>query len=153
MILSGVVGFTAIFLSRWVGGSTFQFPPTLSNILYKFLFTVSQIFICLFYMTALAKIAQTQLGGKILRLLQPVGRMALTNYLSQTLLGMLLFYNFGFDLVGELGFSHIVLIVVGILAVQIICSNIWMKHFRFGPMEWLWRSLTYKKWISIRYHF
>ena len=150
MILSGVVGFAAIFLSRWVGGSTFHFPPTLANILYKFLFTIAQVFMCLFYMTSLTKILQTTPGRRILNVLKPVGRMALTNYLTQTLICILLFYNFGFDLVAELGFGHITLIVLGILIMQIICSNIWMKHFRFGPLEWLWRSLTYKKRVGIR---
>jgi len=150
LIISGIVGFTAILAAKMIGGSTYHFPPTLSNILYKFLFTIAQVFMCLFYMTSLAKISQTALGRRILNVLKPVGRMALTNYLSQTLICILLFYNFGLDLAAELGFVYTILIVLGILIAQIICSNIWMKHFRFGPVEWLWRSLTYKKQVGIR---
>ncbi len=75
--------------------------------------------------------------------LAAVGRMALTNYISQTILCTLIFYGYGLGLFARLERKQIVLVVVGIWIVQLIVSPIWLRHFRFGPLEWIWRSLTY----------
>ncbi|XHC24841.1 DUF418 domain-containing protein [Phycisphaerales bacterium ac7] len=75
--------------------------------------------------------------------LAAVGRMAFTNYLMQSLIGATLFYGWGFGLFGQLSRSELLLVVVAVWAFQIAFSLIWLKRFRFGPMEWLWRSLTY----------
>jgi uncharacterized protein len=80
-----------------------------------------------------------------------MGRMALSNYLFQTIIMIVIFYNFGFNLFGKIGLIPTTGIAMLILVLQIIFSNIWLRHFRFGPFEWLWRSLTYKKRIKIRY--
>ena len=74
-----------------------------------------------------------------------VGRMAFTNYLLQTLICTLLFYGHGFGLFGSVERKIQILIVFTIWIVLLIVSTFWLKHFRFGPMEWLWRSLTYWK--------
>lgn len=71
------------------------------------------------------------------------GQMALTNYISQTLICTFLFYGFGFGLYGQLDRSQLYLLVATIAAVQMIWSVIWLRNFRFGPLEWVWRSLTY----------
>jgi uncharacterized protein len=63
---------------------------------------------------------------------------------------IVIFFNFGFNLFGRIGLIQTMGIAILILAIQIIFSNIWLKHFRFGPFEWLWRSLTYKKRIKIQ---
>ncbi len=75
--------------------------------------------------------------------LAAVGRMAFTNYLAHSILCSLLFYGYGFGLWGKLSRAELLLVVVGIWTVQLIWSPLWLAHFRFGPMEWLWRSLTY----------
>jgi uncharacterized protein len=74
-----------------------------------------------------------------------VGRMALTNYVMQTVLCNLIFLGFGFGLYGKLQRYELYYVVFGIWAFQLIASPIWLKYFRFGPLEWAWRSLTYKK--------
>ena len=74
--------------------------------------------------------------------LAAVGRMALTNYLVQSLICMFLFYGNGFGLFGRLDRSGQFAIVVSIWIVQWFFSSLWLKHFHFGPAEWLWRSLT-----------
>lgn len=77
------------------------------------------------------------------RLLAPVGRMALTNYLLQSVVFSTLFYGYGFGLWGQVSrFWQLVLVVV-VFALQIAFSHFWMARFRYGPMEWLWRTLTY----------
>ena len=77
--------------------------------------------------------------------------MALSNYLFQTFIMILIFYNFGFNLFGKIGLIPTTGLAMLILVLQIVISNIWLRHFKFGPFEWLWRSLTYKKRIKILY--
>lgn len=73
----------------------------------------------------------------------PAGRMALTNYLMQTLLQSALFYGWGVGLMGKLGLIFIFPIAAAIFALQIAYSRWWLSRYRFGPVEWLWRSATY----------
>lgn len=72
-----------------------------------------------------------------------VGRTALTNYLMQTILATLIFYGHGLGLYGEVSRVGQLGIVVAIWSVELITSVLWLRYFRFGPAEWLWRSLTY----------
>ena len=74
-----------------------------------------------------------------------VGRTAFSNYILQTLLGIAIFYGTGFELFGRVERVGQLLIVVAIWVVQLVISPIWLAHFEFGPLEWLWRSLTYGK--------
>ena len=78
-------------------------------------------------------------------LLAPTGRMALTNYLMQTLIGITLFYGIGFGLGMRLGATWFPLLALLILIVQTLFSQWWLARYRFGPMEWLWRSITYRQ--------
>ena len=71
----------------------------------------------------------------------PVGRMALTNYLAQSVLCVGIYYGGG--LVGRAGPFFGLLLAVGVFALQMVWSAWWLARFRFGPMEWVWRSLTY----------
>jgi uncharacterized protein len=151
LIISLIIGLLATLSARMLGGSLYRWPPTLSNTLFKFLLLIGQIFLCMFYITIIYKIVQTSIGKRILKYLIPMGRMALSNYLSQTLIMIVIYYNFGFNLFGRIGLIQTTGIAILILVLQIIISNIWLRHFRFGPIEWLWRSLTYKKRIKIRY--
>ncbi|EMR01352.1 hypothetical protein ADICEAN_03532 [Cesiribacter andamanensis AMV16] len=76
-------------------------------------------------------------------LMKPVGQMAFTNYLMQSLLCGVVFYGIGFGLYGRLERWEIYGVMGAVWLFQILYSNIWMRYYRFGPMEWLWRSLTY----------
>jgi uncharacterized protein len=75
----------------------------------------------------------------------PAGRLALTNYLSQSIIQSLIFYGWGLALVGRLGLVFVFPIALAIFALQVAFSRWWLARFRFGPVEWLWRSLTYGK--------
>lgn len=146
-LLFGVL--STIFM-KIIDGSMYQFSTTVSQFLYKLLVYARQVSLCLFYICLLSTIAGTAPGKKILDYLRPVGRMALTNYIMQTVICLILFYNFGFNLFGRLGLVTIVFIAIGIVTLQIVLSTIWFKYFRFGPLEWLWRTLTYRKRIQLR---
>jgi len=78
-------------------------------------------------------------------LLRPVGQMAFTNYLMQSFLCGLFFYGIGFGMYGKLERHEIYYVVGAVWVLQIIYSNLWLRYFRFGPLEWAWRSLTYWK--------
>jgi uncharacterized protein len=79
------------------------------------------------------------------RRLAAVGRMALSNYLTHSIVCTTLFYGYGFGLFGTINRAGLAAIVVAIWVFQLWISPIWLRHFRFGPAEWLWRSLTYWK--------
>ncbi len=78
-------------------------------------------------------------------LMRPVGQMAFTNYLMQSLVVGLFFYGVGFGMFGKLQRYEIYYVVAATWLLQIAWSHLWLKYFRFGPLEWLWRSLTYWK--------
>lgn len=84
------------------------------------------------------------------RALAAVGRMALTNYLLQSVLAALVFFGFGLALFGALERHQLYFVVAGIWAVNIALSLFWLKRFRYGPVEWLWRSFTYLRWQPLR---
>ncbi len=77
------------------------------------------------------------------RRLAAVGRMALSNYLTHSIVCTTLFYGYGFGLYGTINRTGLAAIVLTIWIVQLLISPIWLAHFRFGPAEWVWRSLTY----------
>jgi len=82
--------------------------------------------------------------------LQAVGQMALTNYLMQTIICTTLFYGHGFGLFGKLERKEQLLVVITVWIFQLIVSPVWLKYFKYGPFEWLWRSLTYWNLQPIR---
>jgi len=105
--------------------------------------TVGAPLLCFAYLSALALLALTPAWSERLRVLAPVGQMALTNYLMQSIVCTLIFYGYGLRLFGKIGPAMGIVLTVVIYLIQIPISHWWMKCFRFGPAEWLWRSLTY----------
>ncbi len=83
-------------------------------------------------------------GSWLVTRLAAVGRMALSNYLGQSIIGLLLFYTVGLGLYGQFTGYYLYLVVLGIWILQIAFSNWWLSRYQFGPAEWLWKSMTYK---------
>ncbi|RCK76820.1 MAG: putative membrane protein [Anaerolineae bacterium] len=102
------------------------------------------------YVSALCLLALHPLWGKRLQVLAPVGQMALTNYLIQSIVCTLIFYGYGLGLFGKIGHAAGIGLTFVIYLLQIPFSHWWMKRFYYGPAEWLWRSLTYGKLQPIR---
>ena len=107
--------------------------------------TLNGPFLCAFYMGAVVLLAQRPVWRAAMSPLASVGRMPLTNYLMQSVIASTLFYGYAFGLYYRIGPAVGVLIAFAIYAVQVAYSAWWMARFRFGPMEWLWRTLTYGK--------
>ncbi|HEY0660535.1 MAG TPA: DUF418 domain-containing protein [Lysobacter sp.] len=89
-------------------------------------------------------------AGVRLGWLAPAGRMALSNYLMQSVVGTMVFYGYGAGLAGQIDRVGQLLLVVVVFALQLALSHWWLRHFRFGPVEWLWRAVTYLSWPPLR---
>lgn len=116
----------------------------------SFCFVLSACSMAIGYGAGIVLLSQRNIASKLLVSLQAVGRLALTNYLLQTLICTTLFYNHGFGLFGELGPSLVVSIAIVIFLLQIALSQFWNRRYRFGPAEWLWKSLTYGQIQTMR---
>ena len=104
---------------------------------------------CLGYVSVIVLMLHS--GGVFsrIRVLAPLGRMALTNYLTHSIVGTVFFYGFGFGNWG-MGRAMQVVFVFVIIAIQVVLCHWWLGHFRYGPMEWLWRAITYWQLPAMR---
>jgi uncharacterized membrane protein YeiB len=100
------------------------------------------------YASAFLVLLRTPVGPTVSRVLAPLGRMALTNYLTATVLFVTLGSALGLRGSAEWGTAG--LLGAGILAVQLVWSPLWLRKFGYGPMEWLWRTVTYWRPIPLR---
>lgn len=87
---------------------------------------------------------------KWLSKLAPYGRMALTNYVLQSILGTFLLYGWGLGLIGELRQLYTFLLALVFISLQVWLSKLWLHYFKYGPLEWAWRSLTFFKVFPFR---
>lgn len=79
----------------------------------------------------------------------PVGRTALSNYIFQSFIAITIFYGIGFGYTGKFSYSTVLAIAIVIFLWQIAFSTVWLMYFRFGPVEWIWRQMTYGKRIPL----
>ena len=116
-------------------------PPTLGGLLGTALQGVGIPMLALGYAATVALLVVN--GRRILSPFAPVGRMALTNYLMQSVICVVLSYGFGFGLWWGMRPAGTMGIAAAIVSFQIAASDWWLEHFRYGPVEWVWRRLTY----------
>jgi uncharacterized protein len=81
--------------------------------------------------------------GRFLAWVEPIGRMAFTNYIIQSLIAGWIFYGYGLGQMGKMGPATGMILVVAIYLGQVLLSIWWLKMFRYGPLEWLWRTIMY----------
>ena len=116
----------------------------------NFLFSLHSLLMTIFYITGLSLWLSKTYMEKVLINFSAIGKMALSNYLLQSAIGVMLFYSVGFGLAGDISPAWCYVIGIGIFIFQIIFSKWWLSKFIYGPMEWLWRSATYLKWQAIK---
>lgn len=109
------------------------------------IYPVQRILIMMAHVSLIMLLVRSGALGGILRNLAAVGKMALTNYVLQTVICTLLFYGYGLNYYAELKYHQIFYVAAAICLFECLLSPLWLRHFRFGPLEWLWRSLTYWK--------
>lgn len=102
-------------------------------------------FMSLAYLAGILMLVNSGRAGALTAMLASTGRMALTNYLTQTVIATAIFYHWGLGKFGSVSPAPQIAIVLAIYACQVVFSTFWLARFRFGPMEWLWRSFTYLK--------
>ena len=118
-----------------------QVPINWVNLIYPF----QRILLVMAHAAALILLYKSGVVQGLMNRLVAVGRMAFTNYISHSLICTLFFFVYGLNYYAELEFYQIYYVVLVVWAFQLIISPIWLKYFLFGPLEWLWRSLTYWK--------
>ncbi len=107
--------------------------------------SVAAVFIALGYIGLFCLWAKSNILVWLRRKFEAVGKMAFTNYIMQSIVLTTIFYGFGFGYFAELERYELYYIVVALYLIQLIGSELWLKKFYFGPLEWVWRSLTYGK--------
>jgi len=118
--------------------------------LFSFLYDSVNSGLTVFYLTGLTLLMYKIRWQKILFPLASVGKMAITVYLSQTFFGLLLFYNIGFGLFEKTAPWFNILLAILVFIIQVFMCRFWLKYFIYGPVEWLWRSLTFFKWYPMK---
>lgn len=123
-------------------------PEALMNALLTY--DLGRVPMTLGHLGLIALICQAPWLDNVSRVFAAVGQMALTNYLTQSLICLLIFTGAGLARYGQLARHELYYVVVAIWVVQLIWSPLWLRHFRYGPAEWLWRSATYWRWQPLR---
>jgi uncharacterized protein len=150
LVLGALVGALFIRLSLSVGTS-FDLKTGLGDaLLAAGLMSLGSLPLSMAYVAAFVLLFQTGVGARVLGLLAPAGRMALTHYLLQSLVCGLLFYGYGLGWYGQVDRWGQVQIALLIFVAQVALSPLWLQRFRYGPMEWLWRALTYGQRPAMR---
>ncbi len=139
---AGIAG-NAIFTGGYLSGAGGVAVPFLRRLVVEAGF----LGFTLAYASGLALLFRHDRWIGAFRALAPVGRMALTWYLCQTVFGIWLFYGWppGPRLMGQLGPAWLTIVWIIGFAIQVLLAGVWMRRFHFGPAEWLWRSLTYAR--------
>lgn len=145
-----IIGLVGNFVYVYFGEMGNRAVPSLANLVSLTGQTFGAPALALFYMSSLTILAERTIWRQRLQPLAKVGRMALTNYLLQSAICSILFFGYGFALYGKVGIALGVLLTIAIYAVNIMFSSWWLARFRFGPMEWIWRTLTYGKRQPLR---
>ena len=126
-----------------------SFSGNLKHFLNHLLYALSVAPLACAYMATTALLVRRHPHARLWRWLAPIGKTALSNYLFQSVIGVLLFYGIGFGLAGKLSLSEILGITLLIFLAQIAFSRLWLSIFQFGPIEWLWRMITYQRFVPL----
>lgn len=150
--LGAASAMTEWVLSRHFGYAVFR-QNTASiqvQLLGDILFAYGSTMLALGYGAGIVLLMRKGIWKNALGVLQRMGRMALTVYLSGTLLFTLLFYGYGFGQLFLIGPAKTSALAILFFSMQAVFCTWWLKHFRFGPIEWIWRCLTYGKVAPLR---
>lgn len=135
------VGLPANLIAAWAFEHSSYLPPSMGGLLGVAMAGVGVPMLALGYAATIALLVVD--GRRFISVFAPVGRMALTNYLMHSIICVVLSYGFGLGLWWRVGASRAMVIAAAIIVVQIPLSAWWLSRYRFGPVEWIWRRLTY----------
>ncbi|HEX9083255.1 MAG TPA: DUF418 domain-containing protein [Gemmatimonadaceae bacterium] len=135
------IGLPANVIAAWAFEHWSYLPPSVGGLLGTAMQGVGIPMLAIGYAATVGLLVVD--GRRLITAFAPVGRMALTNYLMHSIICVVLSYGFGFALWWRIGASTAMEIAAAIILVQIPLSALWLSRFRFGPVEWIWRRLTY----------
>ncbi|HWU88899.1 MAG TPA: DUF418 domain-containing protein [Kofleriaceae bacterium] len=141
-IAVAVIGMAAMLALRPRGGPISELP-LITQLGLKVLYELVTLGMVAIYISAVVLLMQRRIPRRLLMIFAPVGRMPLTTYLSQSLFATFLFYGWGLGWIGEVTIADGVAIAAGIFAVQVAIAHLWLRRYRSGPLEWLWRAIAY----------
>ena len=126
------------------------FKPSALGVLVAAAYSLQRPALMLFYASAIVLLVQSERWGALLRGLAPMGRMPLTNYLMQSVICTTIFDGYGLGFFNQIGPAVGMLLAFVIYTLQVLWSRWWFTRFVYGPMEWLWRALTYGRGPTMR---
>ena len=134
----------------WWSELHFGHLPEPIGLVHTAAYAFSVVPLALAYASCFALLWTSERAQRILHVLAPAGRMALTNYLMQTIIALALFTGMGLGWGTRVSAITFESLAVGVFIIQVLWSHWWLKRFQFGPMEWVWRTLTYGKVMPMR---
>ncbi|MDP4537535.1 DUF418 domain-containing protein [Alkalimonas collagenimarina] len=143
MWLGYAIGLPLALIYGIYGTEVEVISPSIRNAALMTCSTLANIALCLAYMATLVNLYLHKV--RFIGVLAPAGRMALSNYLLHSIVFTLLFYGYGLGLYGEFGRAVTTLMALTLYGFQLWFSQYWLQRYQLGPVEWLWRSLTYGK--------
>ncbi len=144
------LGFATMATSTWLGTAAPDEQLSLREAVQVVLFLAASLVLALAYGATLMLALSGSMGRRLQGWFAPAGRMALSNYLMQSVIGTLVFYHYGLGLWGQVGRAWQVIGVVAVFVLQVLASRWWLARFRYGPAEWAWRCITYWHVVPIR---
>ena len=124
--------------------------PDPIGMIHTLFYATSVVPLSLAYVSMICLRWERKKGQTRFRYLAPMGRMALTNYLMQTVIGISIYYGIGLGVGSTIGPSLFVPIGIGVYLLQVAYSHYWFRYFQYGPLEWGWRMATYGKWLKMK---
>jgi uncharacterized protein len=114
-------------------------PIEWTGLIYPF----QRILLVMAHVSAIILLYKSRLAQSLFARLEAVGQMAFTNYIMHSVICTLFFFGYGLNYYAELQYYQLYFVVAAIWVLQMIVSPLWLRFFLFGPLEWLWRTLTY----------
>lgn len=144
-----IVGLPANYLMATYKGSPDYYQLKMDGLKQTIAYAFGVAPLALAYASVIALLYLNGFFRKLLNVMAPVGKMALTNYFMHTIIGLLAFTGLGLNMnpIGPAAWTIFALVV---FLFQIVISTVWLRYFNYGPLEWLWRSATYGKWQPMR---
>lgn len=153
IIIAGlVIGLPAnYFLAKYMTYNMTDYWMLKTEGLYQTIaYALGVVPLAMVYVALFVLLFQRSKGKRIMSVLAPVGKTAFSNYIAQTLIGNFVFLGAGLGYLGQVGPVYFTIFGIVVFTLQIIISTTWLRYFNYGPIEWIWRSATYKKWQPLR---
>ncbi len=145
LVFWACTGLALTYLAMAMDANMTRWASSWSEVAAKLVLVAGQVALAFFYLSAVGMLYENRVGKILLHPLTLIGRMAFTNYLMQSLIGITLFYGVGLGYYGSMGLAQLWLLALAIYAGQVLFSSFWLTFFKQGPVEWLWGCLTKKR--------